>query len=106
LVLITSLAAATGILIARYFQNGLLIAIGVGIALSIVEAFFNPTLALVLIGLAVVAFFVYVASRLDWKDGLIPVSQQQALRNREERLNQPQKSHRFGPSLTNLQQSE
>jgi hypothetical protein len=105
-VLIISLALATGILIARFFKNGLVMAIGAGIGLSILEAFFNPTLALALIGMAVLAFFVYVASRVDWKDAFIPVSHQQALKNREEQLNGPQKVSLLRSQLTKLQQSE
>jgi TRAP-type C4-dicarboxylate transport system permease large subunit len=88
---------------ARFFKDRLLIAIGVGIGWSILEAFLDPTLALVLIGLAVLAFFVYVASKNDWKDGLIPVSHQQALHHREEKLHE---TARFGSTLTKLQQSE
>lgn len=106
MVLIISLALATGIFVARFFKNGLVIAIGAGIGLSIVEAFFNPTLALALIGMAVLAFFVYVASRIDWKDAFVPVSQQQALRTREEQLSGPQKVSPLRSQLTELQQSE
>lgn len=106
MVLIISLALATGIVVARFFKHGLLIAIGVGIGLSILEAFFNPTLALAFIGMAVLAFFAYVASKVDWKDAFIPVSHQQALRNREEQFHEPRRISPLRPQPDQASQPE
>jgi hypothetical protein len=77
-------AAVAGILIARMFKDRLLGLIGLAIAFSIVEAFFAPPLALTSIGVAVLAFFVYVVSKNEMV-ALTPLSQEELLKRRERR---------------------
>ena len=77
------IAVAAGILITRKFEDPLLGLIGLAIAFSIIEAFFAPPLALTSIGLAVLAFFVYVISRTKMV-ALSPQSREEILKNRDE----------------------
>lgn len=125
MVLTIAFAVAVGILIARTFKDGLLAVIGLAIGFSIIEAFFNPTLALILIALAVLAFVIYVTSKADWKGAFTPQSHEAARSSdvefsrshpaaeadrsdqvwaRIDQLDQPKKSHRL--TLVELQQSE
>jgi hypothetical protein len=77
------IAAAAGILIMRKFKDPLLGLIGLAVAFSIVEAFFAPALALTSIGLAVLAFLVYVISKTEVL-ALAPQSREEILKNRDE----------------------
>jgi uncharacterized protein (DUF2062 family) len=63
-------AVTSGILMARALKQSLVAFIGLTVALSIVESFFNPALALVFIALAVLSFVFYVTSKAAWKDDL------------------------------------
>jgi uncharacterized membrane protein len=66
-------AVAAGILMARALKESLVAFIGLAIGFSIVEAFFNPALALTFIALAVLAFVFYVTSKATWKEALTPL---------------------------------
>jgi prepilin signal peptidase PulO-like enzyme (type II secretory pathway) len=77
------IAVAAGILITRKFKDPLLGLIGLAVAFSIIEAFFAPALALTSIGLAVLAFFIYVISKADTL-ALPPQSREEMLKNRNE----------------------
>jgi hypothetical protein len=74
---------AAGILIARKFKDRLLGLIGLAVAFSIIEAFFAPPLALTSIGVAVLAFLVYVISKTEMV-ALTPLSREELLKNRDE----------------------
>lgn len=76
-------AVAAGILIARKFKDRLLGLIGLAVAFSIIEAFFAPPLALTSIGVAVLAFLVYVISKTEMV-ALTPLSREELLKNRDE----------------------
>jgi hypothetical protein len=78
------IAAVAGILITRKFKDPLLGLIGLAIAFSIIEAFFAPALALTAIGLAVLAFFIYVISKTEMVVALAPQSRREMLKNRDE----------------------
>ncbi len=69
-------AVGAGILMARALKESLLAFIGLAIAFSIVEAFFNPPLALTFIALAVLAFLFYVTSKSAWQGALSPVREE------------------------------
>jgi hypothetical protein len=71
-------AVVAGILITRS-KDRLLTVTCLAIGISILEALLEPTLALPLIVLPLVALSVYVAYKVDWKGALVA---QQALRNR------------------------
>jgi prepilin signal peptidase PulO-like enzyme (type II secretory pathway) len=77
------IAVAAGILITRKFKDPLLGLIGLAVAFSIIEAFFAPALALTSIGLAVLAFFIYVISKTETV-ALAPQSREEMLKNRSE----------------------
>ena len=77
-------AVAAGILIARKLKDRLLGVIGLAVAFSIMEAFFAPALALTSIGLAVLAFLIYVILKTDWMVALTPLSGEEILKNRDE----------------------
>jgi hypothetical protein len=77
------LAVAAWILIARKFKDRLLGLIGLAVAFSIIEAFFAPPLALTSIGVAVLAFLVYVISKTEMV-ALTPLSREELLKNRDE----------------------
>jgi hypothetical protein len=77
-------AVAAGILIAGKFKDRLLGVIGLAVAFSIIEAFFAPALALTSIGLAVLAFFIYVIAKIDWMVALTPLSCEEILKNRDD----------------------
>jgi len=77
------IAVAAGILITRKFKDPLLGLIGLAVAFSIIEAFFAPALALTSIGLAVLAFFIYVISKTETV-ALAPQSREEMLKNRNE----------------------
>jgi ABC-type proline/glycine betaine transport system permease subunit len=77
-------AVATGILIARKFKDRLLGLIGLAVAFSIIEAFFVPALALTSIGVAVLAFLIYVISKTEMV-ALTPLSREEILKNRDRR---------------------
>jgi len=77
------IAEAAGILITRKFKDPLLGLIGLAVAFSIIEAFFAPALALTSIGLAVLAFFIYVISKTETV-ALAPQSREEMLKNRNE----------------------
>jgi prepilin signal peptidase PulO-like enzyme (type II secretory pathway) len=77
------IAVAAGILITRKFKDPLLGLIGLAVAFSIIEAFFAPALALTSIGLAVLAFFIYVISKTETL-ALAPQSREEMLKNRNE----------------------
>jgi predicted membrane-bound spermidine synthase len=83
------LAVAAGVLIARKFKDRLLAVIGLAVAFSIIEAFFAPAVALTSIGLAVLAFFVYVTSKTDWIIALTPLSREEILKHRDESRRSP-----------------
>jgi Sec-independent protein secretion pathway component TatC len=70
-------AVAAGILIARTFKDGLLAVIGLSVVFSIIAAFFTPPLALTLIALALMAFFVYVMSKADWMGTFAPLAREE-----------------------------
>jgi prepilin signal peptidase PulO-like enzyme (type II secretory pathway) len=78
------LAVAAGILITRQFKDPLLGLIGLAVAFSIIEAFIAPALALASIGLAVLAFFIYVISKTEMV-ALAPQSREEMLKTREYR---------------------
>ena len=69
-------AAAAGILIAKIFKDKLLGVIGLAVAFSLIEAFFEPTLALTSIAIAVLAFFAYVILKTDMV-ALTPTSREE-----------------------------
>ncbi len=69
-------AVAAGILMARALKESMLAFIGLAIAFSIVEAFFNPPLALTFIALAVLAFVFYVTSKAAWQGALTPLREE------------------------------
>jgi uncharacterized oligopeptide transporter (OPT) family protein len=69
-------AVVAGILMARALKEGLLAFIGLAIGFSIVEAFFNPPLALTFIALAVLAFVFYVTSKAAWQGALTPLREE------------------------------
>jgi hypothetical protein len=77
-------AVAAGILIARMFKDRLLGLIGLAVAFSIVEAFFAPALALTSIGVAVLAFFIYVISKTEMV-ALTPLTREEMLKRRDRR---------------------
>jgi uncharacterized membrane protein YccC len=77
------IAVVAGILITRKFKDPLLGLIGLAVAFSMIEAFFAPPLALTSIGLAVLAFFIYVISKTDLV-ALAPQSREEMLKNRDE----------------------
>lgn len=77
-------AVAAGILIARKVKDRLLGLIGLAVAFSIIEAFFAPPLALTSIGVAVLAFFVYVISKTEMV-ALTPLSREEILKRRDRR---------------------
>jgi prepilin signal peptidase PulO-like enzyme (type II secretory pathway) len=79
------IAVAAGILITRKFKDPLLGLIGLAVAFSIIEAFFAPALALTSIGLAVLAFFIYVISKTETL-ALAPQSREEMLKNRNESI--------------------
>ncbi|HTZ58749.1 MAG TPA: hypothetical protein VMB49_11650 [Acidobacteriaceae bacterium] len=68
-------AVVAGILMARALRESLVAFIGLAVGLSIVEAFFNPPLALTFIALAVLAFVFYVTSNA-WKGAFSPFSEE------------------------------
>jgi hypothetical protein len=76
------IAVAAGILITRKFKDPLRGLIGLAVAFSIIEAFFAPALALTSIGLAVLAFFIYVISKTETL-ALAPQSREEVLKNRK-----------------------
>ena len=78
------IAVVAGILITRKFKDPLLGLIGLAIAFSIIEAFFAPALALTSIGLAVLAFLIYVISKTEMV-ALTPQSRKEILKNRDRR---------------------
>jgi hypothetical protein len=78
------IAVVAGILITRKLKDRLLGLIGLAIAFSIIEAFFVPALALTSIGLAVLAFFIYVISKTEMV-ALTPQSREEILKNRDRR---------------------
>jgi ABC-type proline/glycine betaine transport system permease subunit len=78
------IAVVAGILITRKLKDRLLGLIGLAIAFSIIEAFFVPALALTSIGLAVLAFFIYVISKTEMV-ALTPQSREETLKNRDTR---------------------
>jgi hypothetical protein len=77
------IAVAAGTLITRKFKDPLLGLIGLAVAFGIIEAFFAPALALTSIGLAVVAFFIYVISKNEMV-ALAPQSHEEMLKNRDQ----------------------
>jgi hypothetical protein len=77
------IAVVSGILITRKFKDPLLGLIGLAVAFSIIEAFFVPALALTSIGLAVLAFLIYVISRTEMV-ALAPQSREEMLKNRDQ----------------------
>jgi hypothetical protein len=77
------IAVASGILITRKFQDPLLGLIGLAVAFSLIEAFFVPALALTSIGLAVLAFFIYVISKTEMV-ALAPQSREDRLKHRDQ----------------------
>jgi hypothetical protein len=77
------IAVAVGILITRKFHDPMLGLIGLAVAFAIIEAFFAPALALTSIGLAVLAFFIYVISKTDMI-ALAPQSREERLKNRDQ----------------------
>ena len=84
MVLSIVIAVVAGILITRKFKDPLPGLIGLAIAFSIVEAFFAPALALTSIGLAVLAFLIYVISKTEMV-ALTPQSRKEILKNRDRR---------------------
>ena len=84
MVLSIVIAVVAGILITRKLKDPLLGLIGLAIAFSIIEAFFVPALALTSIGLAVLAFFIYVISKTEMV-ALTPQSREEILKNRDRR---------------------
>ena len=84
MVLSIVIAVVAGILITRKLKDRLLGLIGLAIAFSIIEAFFVPALALTSIGLAVLAFFIYVISKTEMV-ALTPQSREEILKNRDRR---------------------
>jgi hypothetical protein len=75
---------AAGIVIARKVKDRLLGLIGLAVAFSIIEAFFAPPLALTSIGVAVLAFFVYVISKNEMV-ALTPLTREEILKRRDRR---------------------
>lgn len=75
---------AAGIVIARKVKDRLLGLIGLAVAFSIIEAFFAPPLALTSIGVAVLAFFVYVISKNEMV-ALTPLTREEILKKRDGR---------------------
>ncbi len=75
---------AAGIVIARKVKDRLLGLIGLAVAFSIIEAFFAPPLALTSIGVAVLAFFVYVISKNEMV-ALTPLTREEILKKRDRR---------------------
>lgn len=69
-------AVAAGILMSRALKESVLAFIGLSIAFSIVEAFFNPPLALTFIALAVLAFVFYATSQSAWKGMFTPIREE------------------------------
>jgi hypothetical protein len=69
-------AVAAGILMARALRESLLAFIVLAVGISIVEAFFNPALALTFMALAVLAFVFYVTSKANWGEALSPFAEE------------------------------
>jgi hypothetical protein len=69
-------AAATGVVMARALKHSVVAFIGLAVGLSIIEAFFNPPLALTCAALAALSFIFYVTSKSAWKDALSPAGEE------------------------------
>ena len=71
-------AVGAGVVLARALKESLVAFTGLAVAMGIVEAFFNPPLALTFTALAVLSFLFYVTSKSAWKGAFSPVRERKA----------------------------
>jgi uncharacterized membrane protein len=69
-------AVVAAVVMARALKHSMVAFIGLAVALSIIEAFFNPPLALTCMALAVLSFLFYVTSRAGWKEAFSPATEE------------------------------
>ncbi|MGC2402641.1 MAG: hypothetical protein WA510_22815 [Acidobacteriaceae bacterium] len=69
-------AAAAGVVMARALRHRTVAFISLAVGLGIIEAFFNPPLALTFMALAVLSFIFYVTSTAAWKGAFSPASEE------------------------------